>query len=101
VITVDEHGNGSSVTLARGAELELTLPETPVTGFRWHVTRDPGPGWVAVSDTFVPATRPGASGVRVWRWRAEEPGAGELALELRRRWEERCVRSFALRVTIE
>jgi predicted secreted protein len=100
VIRVDERSNGSSVALTRGAELEVVLAENPGTGYRWHVSRDPAPRCVAAGDKFVPGNRPGAPGVHVWRWRAAQPGTAELAFELRRRWESKPARSFALRLIV-
>jgi predicted secreted protein len=100
VIRVDEHGNGSSVALRRGAELEVVLAENPGTGYRWHVSRDPAPRAVPAGDKFVPGTRPGAAGVHVWRWRAAQAGTAELAFELVRRWESRAARSFAIRLIV-
>jgi predicted secreted protein len=100
VIKVDERSSGSSVVLARGAELELALAENPLTGFRWHVTRDPAPLCVPAGDKFIPGKRTGEGGIHLWRWRAAKPGTAELALDLLRRWETRPTRTFAIRIVV-
>ena len=84
-----EAANDSTVTLALGETLELCLPETPTTGYRWQVTADGGPA-CAIADAAVaaPSSRvPGRSGERCWRVTAMRAGAGEIELERRRSWQ--------------
>lgn len=84
-----EAANDRTITLAPGETVELCLPETPTTGYRWQVTADGGPA-CAIAGAAVAApssTMPGRSGERCWTVTAMRAGTGEIALERRRRWE--------------
>jgi inhibitor of cysteine peptidase len=84
-----EAAHDSTVALAPGETLELCLPETPTTGYRWHVIADGGPA-CAIADAGVTAPSssvPGRSGERCWTVAAMGAGTGEIELQRRRSWE--------------
>ena len=86
---VGESANDSTVALAPGETLELCLPETPTTGYRWQVIADGSPA-CAVADTAATAPSssvPGRSGERCWTVTAMRAGAGAIELERRRSWQ--------------
>jgi len=85
VIEVDDHANGSTVTLAPSQALAIRLPENPTTGYRWAV--ESSPGMRLDVDTFSPiGPSVGAGGSRRLQWSAEEPGTHRITLVLRRAW---------------
>jgi predicted secreted protein len=77
---------GKQVALKPGEDFALELPETPTTGFRWHIMSLP-PMVRLTADNFVPPvlSRPGAAGVRRWTFEATATGSGTLFVELRAR----------------
>ena len=78
--------DGKSISLCENEQFELSLDETPTTGFRWNLAQLP-PILVLDSNEFVPPStaRPGAGGVRRLLFRACGPGDGQLALNLEAR----------------
>jgi inhibitor of cysteine peptidase len=74
----------AELNVATGDSFALELPETPTTGFRWHLdTR-----LELVSSEFVSsaAGQPGAGGVRRFVLKAASPGRYPLGAVLRRGW---------------
>jgi inhibitor of cysteine peptidase len=85
--TVIDVPDGTSQTcrIGVGDRVELRLPETPTTGYRWHA--DPGPLLRLVDDTYAGQTNPrGAGGVRVLTFEATGAGRAEVSLVKRRAW---------------
>lgn len=76
---------GRTIDLDLGDRLNLTLPETPTTGYRWSVTESMGLRLLV--DRFEPGgSLPGAGGLRRFSWEVVA-AAGTLALALEREWE--------------
>jgi inhibitor of cysteine peptidase len=84
-----EAAHDSTVALAPGESVELCLPETPTTGYRWQVVADGNPACaIAAAAAAAPSSGvPGRGGERCWTVTAIRDGAGEIALERRRSWE--------------
>jgi predicted secreted protein len=80
--------NGKTARLNRGDVLQVTLSETPGTGYAWRSVKRPSAAVLKLlSDRFVPppATNPptaGAAGRHVYRWRAASAGTTSLKLQL-------------------
>jgi predicted secreted protein len=80
--------NGKTVRLNRGDVLQVTLSETPGTGYAWRAVKRPRAAVLRLlSDRFVapPQTNPptaGAPGRHVYRWRAAGRGLTTLKLQL-------------------
>jgi predicted secreted protein len=80
--------NGKTARLNRGDVLQITLSETPGTGYAWRAVKRPSAAVLRLlSDRFVapPATNPptaGAPGSHVYRWRAVGRGTTSLKLQL-------------------
>jgi inhibitor of cysteine peptidase len=94
--------SGTQLDLRVGETLELQLPESPTTGYRWQMRSVGGPALELTDDSFSPASMGvGASGVRRWRFRAALAGAARLELEHRRGWEHHAIDAFnaTIRVT--
>jgi predicted secreted protein len=84
MLKLDEHADGTAVTLRAGAELELSLAENPTTGFHWRTRHEPRPVCIPIADHFAPGNRPGEGGRHTWLWKAAQQGTSRLELELRR-----------------
>jgi predicted secreted protein len=101
VIALDEKAAGSTIGLAVGEEVEISLGENPTTGFRWRLPPAGPPDVVAlVGDRLTPGQRPGQGGVRVLRLRGARAGTGRLALALGRSWQADAARTFALTLVV-
>ena len=86
-LTDDE--NGSTVQLAPGGELIVSLASNPTTGFSWTVGEDSDAALVLQGEPrYVPpaSTTPivGAGGTEVFSFKAETEGTARLILEYRR-----------------
>src|SRR5271166_5185131 len=99
MMRVSEADDGREIEVAVGETLELALPETSGTGFRWDFTSR-GEAILALEKeyTAAAATAPGSSRMRCWRFKAIAPGNAMLELGYARPWETRAVRSFGLKL---
>ncbi|HEY0565590.1 MAG TPA: protease inhibitor I42 family protein [Terriglobales bacterium] len=77
--------HGKALRLQTGDLIEITLPGNPSTGFRWYIDSCPQELRI-VHDNFVHSSAE-SSGVRQFLIAAEQPGAVELRIRLRRGWE--------------
>lgn len=78
-----ESMNKGSVSVQRGNDVEVKLPENPSTGYAWKRTSDLGLNVLAkVSSTFVQNDNPkgavGVGGMRVFRYHAITKGINTL-----------------------
>jgi inhibitor of cysteine peptidase len=83
-------GPASRVT-ATGDTAEVQLPESPSTGYRWHLD-DPGNDVTVVDTSYHDSSSSplaGGTGVRVFRLRLDRPAQAETEVPflLRRPWE--------------
>ncbi|WP_437683931.1 protease inhibitor I42 family protein [Sorangium sp. So ce131] len=79
-----------AVLRARPGEVEVRLPETPTSGYLWHLVGPPD-GVRVVARDLEPSPAAlgaaGAGGCRVFRLAVDAPGEYTLTFELRRPWE--------------
>ena len=71
-----------------GREVEVGLPESPTTGFRWHL--DPTPGVSVIGAAFDDSSREGVvggAGTRVFRLHLADEKSRDVAFSLRRAWD--------------
>lgn len=90
---------GDPIVVSVGEEFLVTLTEPGASGYLFRPVRLPS-SVTLVSVNRFPATTPGASGTALFRFRAEQPGAGELTFELRAPWEEEAASRISLPFTI-
>lgn len=100
--SLDEHANDSTVTLAAGERVMLTLPENPTTGYRWRVVEGGEPVLQLAEDGFTPGgTMPGAGGSHHWIWQAVRAGQAVLRLDYVRPWgTDPAARHFAATIRV-
>jgi predicted secreted protein len=101
---VDERSHASELRLRLQDLLEVVLPETPTTGFTWHLVAAGEPTCRLEQDDFVPpsAATLGAPGRHRWTFRAVAPGEGAIELHHARAFEAtEPERRFRLRVVVE
>jgi inhibitor of cysteine peptidase len=79
--------NGATLHAHVGDELVVRLPETPGTGFRWHI--DVSPVNLALrQDAFDPSgSGVGGQGTRTFEFHAQTAGTTVLGLKRWREWE--------------
>jgi inhibitor of cysteine peptidase len=101
-MVVDERGNGSTVQLRVGDDLELRLDENPTTGFRWNLDTSGSPALASRGDRYdAPAAGvAGAGGVHVWQFTAQHAGTGRMELSHRRRFGGAAGRTFVLNIEV-
>jgi inhibitor of cysteine peptidase len=101
---VDASANGEQVTVQVDETLQLLLPETPTTGYRWRVISNGEPVTELVEDRFqLPAEGAGQPGRHLWVFRVRQPGHASIALHQTRAWEPAPtpIETFTLDVTAE
>ncbi|MGV8129385.1 MAG: protease inhibitor I42 family protein [Methanolinea sp.] len=78
--------NGKNVTIAKGTEFSLTLPENPTTGYSWYLSQSPGT--TLLRDEYIsPASQVmGAGGSHAWFFMGEKSGDQSVYGEYRRPW---------------
>jgi inhibitor of cysteine peptidase len=97
---IDQSFDKRSITVPLGDTIELSLPESPTTGFRWTLA-DPGaPVLVLKSDDFVPSgPNPGAGGTRKFAFVVSQAGDATVSLRNQRKWGDADTgRDFTLNV---
>jgi inhibitor of cysteine peptidase len=101
---IGEDNNGQTIELAAGDIVEVVLPETPSTGFRWQAASKIEPVYAIAVETTEPpsSTKPGAPGTHRWRLEAKKAGECELKLAYHRPWESTAAaaREFHIRIRV-
>jgi inhibitor of cysteine peptidase len=84
VVTLTQADNRKSIQVQRGDVIAVQLPETPATGYRWHIDHLTGDVEL-IDDSFElgPSPRIGSGGIRVFRFR----GTGWIKLKHWQKWE--------------
>jgi len=100
MMRMSETDDGREISVAVGETVELELPETSGSGFRWAFTSS-GESIVALEKEYSAntATAPGSGRMCCWRFKAIAVGNAKLELVYARPWEKRApVRSFSVKL---
>lgn len=103
-IAITEADNGRTVTVTEGRDVIVRLPSNPTTGYTWQVvSTDPTFGYP--SKTFIPGSAAtGSGGIEQFTWKTKSfrpmVGAHTVAMEYRRPWENRPLKTFRFTVKI-
>jgi predicted secreted protein len=104
-LTVTKEQAGREIALKVGDILAIELPGQGGTGFSWMVGEAGAPYLKLMNHSTrqLKEGRPGGPVMHVWRFRAEQPGTGEINLAYYRPWEGvgKAVAHFGLKVRIE
>lgn len=89
MVQLSEESAGREITARVGERIELVLPETESTGYRWHVSGTCLELMATELDESRPpmTSRPGAPGEHRWVFLAKVAGRCELRLMSARSWE--------------
>lgn len=91
---------GSRCTVRVGDEIEVTLPETVTTGYRWRAQLD-GDLLEQIGELTNARTMPrGAPGTRTLTFHTVRPGQAVLRLVHSRPWEREPVDEFTVQLDI-
>jgi inhibitor of cysteine peptidase len=75
---------------ASGGSVQIELPETPTSGYRWELATD-DPGIAVVESTFAQSEAGrlvGASGIRTFVLAIKRRGTLQVSFLLKRSWEK-------------
>ena len=92
VITHKENGREFKITV--GETFQVSLPENPTTGYQWKVYKSGAPFVDLEKEEYVEPGEDlampiaGRGGTKFLAFKAAKPGETELALRLRRSWED-------------
>jgi predicted secreted protein len=78
---------GERVDVSKGESFEISLPESPATGFRWKITANGEPVSRMTAEEFRPGTGVGGQGIHTWQFRAMRAGETHINMVLQRSWE--------------
>jgi inhibitor of cysteine peptidase len=89
IIEVDEGGAEQAHPAVPGDQVVIRLPESPTSGFRWHLDTYDAAVLEATGEQFLAATdaMTGGGGTREFRFLVQDVQRSEIALSLRRAWE--------------
>ena len=92
--------SGSERLVHVGEEIQISLPETPTTGYRWRPDVDSA-ALRQTHDSYEGDVAPrGAGGARVMRFVALRPGNVVLRLVKRRSWDEKGADDFIVQLRV-
>jgi len=105
MMTFSKADQEKAQVLAPGASFEIRLPENPTTGYIWEVEHisEAVAGLEREAFEQEPADPRivGRGGTKIFVFKAREPGAGEIALRLRRPWQRDApIDSFVLKFEV-
>jgi inhibitor of cysteine peptidase len=88
-LTVTKAQHGRDLALKVGSILEIQLPGSGGTGYRWSEQATGAPYLKLMSQTTQPDKegRLGGPVMQVWRFKAEKPGTTEIKMAYYRPWE--------------
>ncbi len=102
-LVVTNRDSGKTVTLAPGAELQVSLNATSGTGYLWTITgNDPAvlkPRGLGNFEMPKDAP-PGAMGTQVFHFDAQAPGSAKLELAYVRPWEKNTAPAATWSITV-
>ena len=102
MLMLTEQDNGRRIPAHVGDVIELRLPETATSGYRWAPDGvDAGVLDLAEQTARYPDTAPGAGGEAIFRFRVVGAGAGTLSLKSWRGWEGEASIQRRFTVTID
>ncbi len=103
MLHIDISVDGHVVEMPLGGIVELRLPESPTTGFRWNLRSRGEPILALAADSFELGNgRPGHGGIHWWRFQAVQIGIASLDLVYRRRWEplDKAAKTFQIQIRV-
>lgn len=88
--TLDKSDSGSTLNCNPGDRINVTLPENPTTGFKWHIIESDG--LTMIDDSFdlgnpSESNKMGAGGRRMFSFEFTGTGSASLHLEHYQAWE--------------
>jgi len=95
--------NEADVVHALTGEIEVSLDESPTTGYRWVLLEAPKEV-VSLGDTFVPSAQtpvPGGGGKKIFRFKIATAGTFLLRFQLKRSWETNPAQVRTIRLVVE
>lgn len=105
---ITHKNNGREFKISVGETFQVSLPENPTTGYEWKVRKSGSPFIGLEKEEFVepkedlPRPKVGRAGTKILTFKAAKVGKTELALRLRRSWEDerKFVDSFSVKLKI-
>jgi predicted secreted protein len=95
-------GENRTVDLPQQETLRVALPESPTTGYQWHI-EIPNPRAVQLlTSDYAPdrETQVGGGGTRTFDLVAKSPGTTDVRFELRRGWQSSIAPTKTLQVSV-
>ncbi len=87
-VEIDQSASGTTLRVAPGDEVELTLPETRTGGYAWQLGSTASKSFSVEDLGFTRAPAVGGTGTRRWRVVAQQAGTGTVELTYGRSWEQ-------------
>ncbi len=100
-VRINQFAAGSTARLARGDQVQLTLPETRTAGYSWKLMSAESPVFSVEDAGFTPVSGVGGTGAHRWILTALQKGSAELELAYGRSWEKAAGKRFVIVVAVE
>ena len=96
---INEDSDSKTIQVAQGDTIELTLEESPTTGYRWEISEMDAQQIQLTDQHYTPHKEAGqgGGGIRTYHLKVLDKGPGQIALENRQRWEGDVYKTFSIR----
>jgi inhibitor of cysteine peptidase len=93
----------TTVRVAAGTQLRLTLPETRTAGYSWRIVSDGSPILAIEDGGFTSASGVGGAGLHRWTLNAVQNGTATLEMVYGRSWQTppEAKQRFTLTIEVE
>jgi inhibitor of cysteine peptidase len=98
---IEVRTSGGSIRVSRSDRIVVRLPENATTGYQWSVTEIGEPLEVKSSEYRIQGEiAPGSGGERTVIVQPRRPGRARVALDLKRKWEQKPIDHFEVEVNV-
>src|ERR1700744_3574448 len=85
-INIDKSATGTTLQLAVGDRVQITLPESRTAGFRWQAAPASSPVYAVADEGFQAAPGIGGTGTHRWTLTARSKGSDTFEISYGRSW---------------
>ena len=98
---VEVRTSGAHISVSQSDRIVVRLPENATTGYQWSVTEIGEALQVQSNEFLIPGQiTPGGAGERIVKVLARRAGKARVALDLKRRWEQKPIDHFEVEVNV-
>ena len=100
-LEIGASASGTTVRIAKGDQVQLTLPETRTAGYSWQAVTEVSPVLAVGDDGFARASAVGGTGTHRWTLSGSQAGSAKVEMVYGRSWEPASAAKQRFTVTID